>query len=1198
MRKRPESDCFNWQLRLKDVKRRLCRCAVFACMLLLPGIVLGQEQKVTLNFKDAQVQDVLKEINRQTGLDFVYNLTQLQEINPVTVQVENVTVDEALKMLLEGTGFEHRYELGSIVIRRKGTSPEPQNLKQLNGHVTDRQGNPLPWATVIVKGTTIGVVTDTEGRFTLAVPADNAGELVVSYVGMRTATVKGQEGKDMHIVLDMDSEQMDEVVITGYQVIDKKKSTVSNTVLKMDDIMVQGAASLDQMLEGRVPGMVLMSNSGEVGVVPKIRIRGTSTLVGNREPLWVVDGIIVQDPVPISAEELNDPDYINRIGNAIAGLNPQDIERIDILKDAAATALYGVKAANGVIVITTKKGRVGPPLITYNMTTTFRQRPRYTDRNINLMNSKERVQFSRELNEQHYVFEGAINYVGYEGLLHQLYSHEINDDQFNAEVAKLETENTDWFKLLTGDSFSHQHTVSISGGSEETRYYASIGFTRDNDVIKDNHNQRYTAVLNLESSLTDWLYASFQLQGNVSERRYYQDGLAPIDYAYNTSRTIPAYDDEHDYFYYNRLITGSSNVTRKFNILNELENSYQDQHTSGLTVTANLRFNFTPWLNANAILSYTNSNAEIEGYWGEKTFHAAELRGAEYGEAVPSNSLMPYGGELSHNETRSNTYTFRFQANANKYFGTHEQHNINASAGFEMNSTKYVGYTRSDRGYYPDRGKQFMANINIEEYPDYGDWLSRNVPVLSDELTNILSGYATVAYSYRNLFTVSANARVDGSNRFGDQSNDKFLPIWSLSANYNIADHEFFKRDWLNYFTFKFSFGYQGNMLDSESPVLLINKLPMDSYYNEMEAEVSTYPNPNLKWEKTSSLNAGLTFALLDNRIQMETEYYYKHTKNAFMTKKVATMNGVNSYTINGGDIENQGYSVSLTAIPIRNNDWNWVLSTSFSRDYNKVNSDPSSQTYEYTEFLNGTALVEGKAVNTFYSYEFLGLNPVDGGPMFNDYEDQKYELYGLDKYHTITKVLKPSGRREPYMSGSLTTSLRYKNWRLNAAFPYSLGAKTRLFRMFDKSLSPENNVHRDFLNRWKEPGDEKHTNIPALLSYSSNSYWNYMGHYSAGMFEDIETFATSAWEMYDYSDIRVVSANYLKCSSLSLTYEFDQKLLERTSLSRVAITLSGTNLFTICSSKLNGQTPTQGGFSEIQLSDRPTYSLGLSVSF
>ena len=961
--------------------------------------------------------------------------------------------------------------------------------------------------------------------------------------------------------------------------------------------MVPGATSLDQMLEGRVPGMVLISNSGEVGVVPKIRIRGTSTLIGNREPLWVVDGIIVQDPVPISPEELNDPDYINRIGNAIAGLNPQDIERIDVLKDAAATALYGTKAANGVIVITTKKGRVGPPLITYNMTATFRQRPRYSDRRINLMNSKERIQFSRELNEQHYVFDGNMNWVGYEGLLQDLYNRKITDAQFAEKVAKLETMNTDWFKLLTEDTFSHQHTLSISGGSEETRYYASIGFTRDNDVIKGDYNQRYTATLNLESTLTDWLYASFQMQGNVSRRKYYQNGLAPMDYAYNTSRAIPAYDEDGEYFFYDKLASTNNIYTLKFNILNELENSFQDQHTSSLTLTANLRFSFTSWLNANAILSYTSSNAEIEGYWGEKTFHAAEIRGSDYGEEITSDSQMPYGGELSHDETRNNFYTLRFQINASKYFGANEQHNINASAGFEMSSTKYVGYKRTDRGYYPDRGKQFVSNINIDDYPNYGDWLASNVPVITDELTNILSGYATVAYSFRNLFTIGANARVDGSNRFGDQSNDKFLPIWSVSANYNLADHEFLKRDWLNYLTFKFSFGYQGNMLESESPVLLINKLPMNSYYKEMEAKVAAYPNPNLKWEKTSSLNAGLTFALFNNKIQAETEYYYKRTKNAFMTQEVATMNGVTSYTINGGDIENKGYSVSLTALPIATEDWNWVVSTSFSRDYNKVNSDPSLQTYDYKDFLNGTALVNGKAVNTFYSYDFIGLSPVDGGPLFNDMEDQKYELLGLDKYETYMKVLKASGQREPYMSGSLTTSLRYKNWRLNASFPYSLGAKTRLFRMFDKNLSPEFNVHRDFMDRWQKPGDELSTNIPALISKSSEEYLRYCYHYS-DLYEGVERFALDAWTMYDYSDVRVVSANYLKCSSLSLTYEFGQRLLERTKLSRLAISLSGTNLFTICSSKLKGQTPTQGGFSEIQLSDRPTYSLGLTVSF
>ena len=354
--------------------------------------------------------------------------------------------------------------------------------------------------------------------------------------------------------------------------------------------MTAGVPNLDQMLEGRISGMTLVSGSGEVGVAPKIRIRGTSTLIGNREPLWVVDGIIVQDPVPISAEELNDPDYINRIGNAIAGLNPQDIERLDVLKDAAATALYGTKAANGVIVITTKKGRMGAPIINYNMTTTFRQRPRYSDRKIELMNSKERIQFSRELNEQHYVFSGHFNYVGYEGLLNDLYNGKINDTQFAEKVAYLETLNTDWFKLLTEDSFSHQHTVSISGGSNETRYYASIGYSRDNDVLKGNYNERYTSSLNLESTLTEWLNASFQIQGNASRRKYNQSEISPMDYAYNTSRAIPAYDENGKYAYYEKQ---TGRYYRQYNILNELENSYTDQHSSGITVTANLRFGFT-----------------------------------------------------------------------------------------------------------------------------------------------------------------------------------------------------------------------------------------------------------------------------------------------------------------------------------------------------------------------------------------------------------------------------------------------------------------------------------------------------------------------------------------------------------------------------------------------------------------------------
>ena len=339
----------------------------------------------------------------------------------------------------------------------------------------------------------------------------------------------------------------------------------------MEDLNIPGVSSIDQMLQGQIPDLIFMSNSGEVGVVPKLRIRGTSTLIGNREPLWVLDGIVMQDPVDVPASDLNDPDYINRIGNAIAGINPQDIERIDVLKDAAATALYGTRAANGVIVVTTKKGRIGRPIVNYNLTTTFRQRPSYNDRAINVMNSRERMQFSRELVAQHYPFPDDINMVGYEGLLNQLYNHELTDEQFEKEVERLSVINTDWFDLLTKNSVSHSHTISISGGSSEATYYASIGYTRDNDVVWDSNNERYTATMKMNTNLTSWFNASLNVNGNVSTRQYYQQELSPMDYAYKTTRALPAYDENGEYFYFQKRKWGTiSPEYYRYNIIYEL----------------------------------------------------------------------------------------------------------------------------------------------------------------------------------------------------------------------------------------------------------------------------------------------------------------------------------------------------------------------------------------------------------------------------------------------------------------------------------------------------------------------------------------------------------------------------------------------------------------------------------------------------
>lgn len=270
------------------------------------------------------------------------------------------------------------------------------------------------------------------------------------------------------------------------------------------------------------------------------------------------------------------------------------------------------------------------------------------------------------------------------------------------------------------------------------------------------------------------------------------------------------------------------------------------------------------------------------------------------------------------------------------------------------------------------------------------------------------------------------------------------------------------------------------------------------------------------------------------------------------------------------------------------------------------MTTEPGQETYELSNFLNGTALIKGKAVGTFYSYKFIGLNPLDGGPMFDDYEDRIDELKGLGKYDTFTKVLTSSGRREPIISGSLNNTITWKNIRIGLTLAYSLGAKTRLFKLYnfnnansyENLIYPEDNINRTFINRWQKPGDEAHTNIPAFFSQHNPNYYNYSMHYSTGYGYPGVKIADNAWDMYNYGNQRVVSANYLKCSQASVTYRFSSSWMKKAKLSNLEFTLSGSNLFTLCDKRLKGQTPTQGGFSEIQLSERPSISFSLNVSF
>ena len=1205
-------------------------------LLMFVSFVLGASaqslsKKFSASFKNTPLPTALKKIGKQSGVRVEFAYEDVKGYS-VSAHLTAVNAENAVKAVIANRPLSYKVVGDKFIIITKGTSHQkttPNNKKPevaqkyeevvnsktqqmdktVTGKVVDENNQPLPGVSVKCGNNRMGTYTNADGEFVFTLPENHVSYLTFSYIGMQEQKVKlsAKNSNHMQIVMHEDAGALDEVVVTGYQVLDKRSLTSAVTSVKMDELKRADMSSLDQMLEGKIADLMVTNNSAEVGVAPKIRIRGTSTLIGNREPLWVVDGIVVSDPVEIAPEELNDPDYVNRIGNAISGINPQDIERIDVLKDAAATAIYGTKAANGVIVVTTKRGFEGKPQVSYSTNVTYKRRPRYSDHSVDVMTSKERIQFSRELEAIGYTYNTYATRVGYEKALDDLYNKNIDYKEFVNQVSAMEGYNTDWFDLICRDSWSQQHSASLSGGSQKSRYYASLGYNKDNDVIKVNSNERYTAAVNLDNTFSKLLTASFNVSAYHYNRNYYQEDLAPLNYAYGASRAINPFNADGTYAYYQRKV--SSYQEYNYNILNELDNSYKKQETNSFTATANLKFNFTDWLNANAIFSMTQSNTDQEGYWGEKTTHVAYLRTSNYGERVTDfeSCTLPQGGELTKTTVRNQSYTARLQLNANKYFGEDDKHNIDATFGLEINSDKYKSHSSVARGYYPDRGETFVTGIDLTKYTGYATWLSNNVPTIVDDISNKFSTYLSVTYAYKRLWRINLNGRIDGSNKFGDRSNDKFLPIWSLSGSYDLGS--FIKAKWVDYITAKASYGFQGNMLDTESPVMTIKKGAMDSYYNEFTSSVYAHPNPDLKWEKTNSYNIGLDMSLFDHRLEMEISAYYKKTKDAFMNKKVSSVNGVTSYVINGGDVTNKGYSFDITYNAIRNKDFRWSLSTSISKVINSIDSRPDAQTYDLEAFLNGSALVQGKSVNTFYSYRFLGLSPVDGGPLFDDYFDNQAALRGLSKYDVYTTVLEASGKRDADIQGSLTNTFRYKNWRASLSLGYSLGAKTRLFAMYGSAASggvygssiySEKNYSRDYLKRWQKPGDEKNTNIPAIIPYGTDAYWKYNNFWSNNKttYNDIPTIANDYWDMYDYSNIRVVSADYLKLQSMSVTYEMPTKALNVIGLQRLAVTASAYNLFTICDSALKGQTPTQGGFSSIQLSDRPSFSLGLNVIF
>lgn len=1170
---------------------RFCLLWIFSLSSIM--IQAQENQRITVDLRGETLEAALWYLQNRTKFVFMYATKDISGVSDVNVKAKDKTVTEILDECLAGTNLTYEVSGNAIVIKKRST----QNIT-ITGWIRDSNGEALPGATVTIRGSKSGGIAGMDGNYTCIIPAQEGLVLTYSFIGMEKKVVKYTGKKTINITLNSSNTEIDEVVVTGYQNIQRRDLVGSITTLKAKDILMPSYSTIDQMLQGRVAGMMVTSSSSRVGSAPQIKIRGTSTLIGNQDPLWVVDGIIQEDfSVDLDDSSLMTEDLKNIIGNQISWLNPADIENITILKDASATAIYGSKASNGVIEITTKRNTSDRLTVNYSSNFNIGQRPNYGM--FNLMNSQERVLFSQD------AFNWGTSYATvpykelytYEGLLRMYLEHDISESEYSNAYRTLETQNTDWLKLLTRRSFSHNHNVSVSGGTNKFSYSASMGYTNSEGQEIGNDSERMTGRISLLMRPVQKLTISVTMNGSVSTTTGFTGGVNPLGYATTTNRAI-APD-----VYYQKVRNYSYNNTHEslsYNFINERDNSGSKSRSTHMSASLDLKWNILDWLTYQFTGGYTDNNSTNESWLTEQTYYIAnKYRGYDYNSVNPTNAefkaaQLPFGGRLYTNNSNQYAYNIQNKIQISKAFN--ENNRLNALIGTEVRSTTGKGAYNTVFGYVPDRGERAVAPTTPESFQPIGTASPSGWGILSEiykagwkktnTTNNFFSVFATFAYSFMNRYVVNANIRNDASNRFGQDTNKRFDPTYSVGFSWRASEEDFIKEHlkWITTLNFRGTYGIQGNALTRLSPELILTQNGIRAGYNQYYSTISQIPNPHLSWERTKTWNFGLDLELF-NMFYMNLEYYTRRS-NAVVSLALPYEYGIKEMKRNGGIIRNRGIEYTLSFTPLQKRDYALSISLNASKNWNK--GGETQIVTNHASFLNGKSdyiLKEGYPLSAFWSYSFAGLDE-NGKPTFNLLDVPEEER---DSSIEETSFLVYSGQKEPDFTGGLGLSFRYKSLTLNTNFALIVGNKKRLtspYKDFGGSRStmpdPTANVNRDLLNRWKAPGDEAYTIIPALP----------LGVDPLMKLPNNEG-SESLIQMWEMSDAMVVSGSFLRCRSMGLTWQMKREWCDKIFAKNLSLNFSVDNLFVIASKRFNGFDP------ELDNSVMPrTFSFGINVGF
>lgn len=1052
----------------------------------------------------------------------------------------------------------------------------------IKGKVLDELGEPLMGASVRVVGASVGTSVKLNGEFTITLPPGKK-EISVSFIGYIEQKLEAKNG--MVIKMKPDSKALKEVVVTGMVATDKRLFTGASDKLSASKVKLDGVPDISRALEGRSAGVSVQNVSGTFGAAPKIRVRGASSIYGASKPLWVVDGVIQEDVVEIGADDLSSGDATTLISSAIAGLNPDDIESFQILKDGSATSIYGAKAMAGVIVITTKKGQQGQSSFSYTGEFTSRLVPTY--REFNIMNSQEQMDFYLEMKRKGWLTLSSTYRAANSGVFGKMY-HDMNTfdpetKQFKVindavdEVGYLraaELRNTDWFAELFSPAVMMNHSVSMSTGTERSQTYVSMSAMLDPGWMKASKVNRYTGNFNNTYNITPRL--SVTTLGGMSYRQQKAPGtfaqnsdaisgtvsrafdINPYSYAINTSRTL----DPKEFYQRNYA---------PFNIGHELDNNLLELDVFDVKFQGELKWKPLSGLTLAALGAVKYNGSFTEHKIKDKSNMSLAYRAMDDATMIENNSwlykdpdqpntlpytILPQGGIYNTRNYKMLSYDFRASATYNTEIDG--KHIINTYAGIEFNAQNRMSNSFSGWGLQYEAGETPFWVYDafkqmVEQNTSYYDLYNSRVR------TNAVFGTAT--YSYRGKYTVTGTARYEGSNRLGRSMRARWLPTWNVAAAWNMHEEEWFKQqEVLSHLTLKSSYSLTADAGPSSNSLVYIKSdkpFRAQAHAYENRNYIAGYENEDLTYEKKHELNVGVDLGFFNDRINLTADVYRRN--NFDLMGYIATTSG--DRFGNSASMRSQGIEFSLSTTNIKHPGFSWVTDFIFGFTETEI-IDLRTSTYLFS-FVSGSGFARvGYPVRSLFSIPFTGLDS-QGFPTFM-YKDQKVgrDNYGIMDLREVRDLdfLKYEGATDPVYTGSFGNILTMGDFRLNLFITYSGGNKLRLDPAFSLSYSDLTASPREMASRWAMLGDEEHTDIPVLASTSDSYNISDLGR---------------AYNVYNYSSARVADGSFVRLKEVSLTYNVPQRWLKDRVLKSASVKLQATNLLLLYADpKLNGQDP------------------------